>query len=190
MWRTSLHREHLPADSEFERIATNIVDVRIGDRHMILKTVGEQLLGWGVNKNAQLGIGNYEFMYEKPVLLPQPVSLSYNGESVGMNNGVVVRNDLAFVPLRSVFEKMGAELTWDAIRKRVVVERHAPGEPALRIEIDFENEEMRLNGEIVPLAHDPFILQGTTYLPLRFISESLGAKVHWQDAPAHIDIRF
>ena len=67
------------------------------------------LWGWGVNKDAQLGYGSYEFMPDSPVPVQKPISIQLNGEMVALSSGVVTRNDHAFIPLRSIFEKLAPQ---------------------------------------------------------------------------------
>nr|WP_246772632.1 stalk domain-containing protein [Paenibacillus polymyxa] len=71
------------------------------------------LWGWGVNKHAQLGIGDYEFLYSSPVPVQKPILVHLNGSPVSLSNGVITRNGQAFIPLRSVFDKLGAEIAYD-----------------------------------------------------------------------------
>ncbi|MGG1618411.1 hypothetical protein ACIFQM_23670 [Paenibacillus sp. NRS-1782] len=65
---------------------------------------------WGVNKHAQLGIGDYEFLYSTPVPVQKPILVRLNDTPVSLSNGVITRNGQAFIPLRSVFDKLGAEV--------------------------------------------------------------------------------
>ncbi len=96
-----------------------------------------------------------------------------------MNSGVIIRNGQAFIPLRSVFEKMGAVLNWDAANKTVTISQKEPEKEPVIININYSSGKVDLNNKPVSLSNQPFILVSTAYLPLRFISESLGGKVDW-----------
>jgi hypothetical protein len=45
-----------------------------------------------------------------------------------------------------------------------------------------------MNDQPVTVQNPPFSSAGTTYLPLRFISETLGAKVEWNQKEEKIEI--
>ncbi|MBW7455236.1 stalk domain-containing protein [Paenibacillus sepulcri] len=182
IYETSVHREAMPANPDFTLLASDVSQVKAGDRHVILQKSNGGLWGWGVNKNGELGSGDYEFMHSTPVQMQKPVSIQLNGESVTMTSGVIIRNGQAFIPLRSLFEKLGAKVTWDVYKKIATVSR-----AAVQISVDF-NGDTKLNNVAVKLENEPFILSGASYLPLRFISESLGAKVEWVQAQDKITI--
>ncbi|WP_018758013.1 stalk domain-containing protein [Paenibacillus terrigena] len=177
----------LPANTPWKLIASDVQTIKASTRHMIMMKYGGSLWGYGVNKNGQLGHGDYEFMHDNPVSVQKPVSVEFNGETIQLNNGVIIQNGQAFIPLRSVFEKIGAEIGWDMATKISTLEQKN-ADPAVSIRIDFRSGEVTKNGEKVTLLNKPFVLQSTAYLPLRFISEALGAKVEWNQEVGKIVI--
>lgn len=68
-----------------------------------------------------------------------------------------IENGRTFVPMRAIFEALGAEVTWDANARTVTG---------------------TLGDKVVTLK-DPKIVNSRTVVPLRYISESLGSKVDW-----------
>jgi hypothetical protein len=136
--------------------------------------------GWGINKLAEQGTGDYDFMHEEPVPMQPPVTVELNGQPVALSNGVIIRHAQAFIPLRSIFEQLGAKVTWDENSKTVTIAQPDSTEAAaVTIKVDFAKGTTTVNGKAAELDTKPFNLSGTSYLPLRFISESLGAKVEW-----------
>ncbi|QJD84924.1 stalk domain-containing protein [Cohnella herbarum] len=179
VYEASIERERMPTDPEFKHIASDVSEIKAGNRFIIMRKKNGTLWGWGVNKNHDLGYGDNEFMHSVPVPVQKPISISLNGEQVVMNNGVVVRNEQVFVPLRSIFEKLGATIKWDNTDKIVTITREAEGDkPAITILVNYREGMTEING--IKSVNNPFNnVGGTSYLPLRLISESLGAKVHW-----------
>lgn len=88
-----------------------------------------------------------------------------------------VHNGSTIIPVRGVFEAMGAKVNWLAPTREVVIEKGN-----LKITLQVDNKKALVNGEWKELATPPMIREGSTYLPLRFPSEAMGAEVNWNDA--------
>jgi hypothetical protein len=53
------------------------------------------------------------------------------------------------------------------------------GDHPVSLEINFKTSQTKVNGKSVERTNPPFMVNGIGYLPLRLISETLGAKVDW-----------
>lgn len=180
VYGTSLDGESLPANAKFSLLASDIREVAAGGRHIIMQTNTGALWGWGINKLAEQGTGDYEYMHHMPVPMQPPVTVVLNGQPVALNNGVIIRHSQAFVPIRSVFEQLGAKVDWDVNSKTVTISKSGTtAADAVTIKIQFPQGTTMVNGKASVFDTAPFNLSATSYLPLRFISESLGAKVEW-----------
>ena len=106
-------------------------------------------------------------------------------------NGYVVkpfiRNGTTYVPLRGVSELLGCDVEWDGSNKTIkIYENSNHNYETFRnwdndIKVYFNSEEIEFknaNGVTVK----PFIEDGTTYVPLRGISETLGCQVDWDSS--------
>ncbi|MCI3918662.1 copper amine oxidase N-terminal domain-containing protein [Paenibacillus sp. TRM 82003] len=183
----SLDGETIGADLAFERLASDVAELKASPGHVIFRKSDDTMWGWAPGGGAQLGNGDDAFA-EGPTPMQRPIAVYVNGERVSLPNGVIVRGGQSFLPLRSVFGQLGADVGWDHPTQMVTIERDDPTKPKLMISIDYGTGELTQNGEPVALANEPFILNGSAYLPLRFVSESLGAKVDWDDAAETIQI--
>lgn len=129
----------------------------------------------------------------KVVVLEEKVSVSFKvGDSVLNINGVntevekpyVVGTGVTLVPIRVISEAFGAEVIWDGETKTVTV---IDGTTTVVIQID--NKTATVNGEEKTLEGAPELTEaGFTMIPLRFISENLGATVSYDDATAAISV--
>ncbi|MBW7475410.1 copper amine oxidase [Paenibacillus oenotherae] len=178
VFETSIDLERMSPLAEFTLIAADVSEIKSGGRHLIMRKNDGTLWGWGVNKNGELGYGDYEFMHNTQVPMQRPLSIQLNDEAVVLTNGVITRSAQTFIPLRSVFEKLGASIAWDEKNKVATISRSMPGTP-LAITINFKSAGVSMNNKPVQLQNEPFTVNGTAYLPLRFISEALGASVDW-----------
>lgn len=90
------------------------------------------------------------------------------------------------VPLRGVTEKLGGNVLYDDAT-RVITGAHPATGNQFRLRVG--SDEALLNGQKMSLDTPPQVINGTTYVPLRFVSEALGAKVHWEPQQHSVIIR-
>ncbi|GMK39073.1 hypothetical protein PCCS19_21270 [Paenibacillus sp. CCS19] len=104
------------------------------------------------------------------------VGVRLNGKYIEVTPKAKVIDGSTFFPLRGVLEKMGASLTWNGQTQEVSIIA-----PNLSMMLKIGKSQALVNQKIVQLSAAPFIsAEGSTYVPLRFISETLGAKVSWE----------
>ncbi|WP_405110368.1 stalk domain-containing protein [Paenibacillus sp. FSL K6-1217] len=187
VYAASIAADRMSPDAKFTLLLSDVQSMEGARRHIIMQKKDGTLWGWGVNKNAELGYGTYEFSYKQPVPMQKPISVTLNGESVPFTNGVITRGEQNFIPLRSLFSKMGATVGYSA-DKVATITGTAADAPQLTIVINTVTGATTVNGKSVTLANKPFVVNGSAYLPLRFISEQLGAKVDWLPQEGRIAI--
>jgi len=115
--------------------------------------------------------------------MAQEVSVYLNNERMVFDQNPIIENGRTLVPLRSIFEGLGAEVIWDA-GKQEITGTTEDKEIILRI----GDTSASVNGEEVVLDVPAKIENGRTLVPLRFISESLDAQVKWDADTYRIDI--
>ncbi|MGM0380315.1 MAG: stalk domain-containing protein, partial [Bacillota bacterium] len=86
----------------------------------------------------------------------------------------VIKSGRTTVPVRAISEGFGAEVTWNSEDKIVGIKK---GD--MNIELPLDSNEAYINGEKINLDSKSEIMNSRTYVPLRFVSESLGLKVDW-----------
>ena len=102
------------------------------------------------------------------------IKVVLNGNRLNLRSAPITRGGLVFVPLRGIFEKMGAGVNFYKSEGKIVARRGKTG-----IELTLGNSYAKVNGFSKRMLEPPFVLNGTTYVPLRFLSESMGAEVGW-----------
>lgn len=96
----------------------------------------------------------------------------------------VIENGRTLVPLRSIFETLEASVEWNDDTKTVIAKRDD-----ILIKLTIGQRQAYKNDDLIELDVPAKILNGRTLVPLRFISESLGAKVEWNDEIREIKIK-
>jgi hypothetical protein len=87
------------------------------------------------------------------------------------------------VPLRAIFEALGAEVIWEPEIQEITAIR---GETNIALMIG--SNIMFRNGESSIIDVPPMILDGRTLVPTRVIAESFGAAVNWDAATSTVTI--
>lgn len=86
----------------------------------------------------------------------------------------VIVNDRTLVPLRAIFNALGAEVVWEESTQTVYASRLGS-----EISLQIGSYEMTVNGEQIQLDASPQLVQGRTMVPVRAISEAFGYEVTW-----------
>ena len=102
---------------------------------------------------------------------------SVNGKAHALDASPVIRNSRTMLPVRFVAENLGASVLWDDATKTVTLKSDS-----VTIEIAIGKPHAKVNGNEVMLDSPAFIENSRTYLPVRFVAESLGATVSWDSA--------
>jgi len=106
-----------------------------------------------------------------------PITVTVNGQAVQFDGGgPIQRQGRVLVPLRGVFEKMGASVDWNSYNREVTADQGSN-----HVQLRIGNRYATVNGNQVMMDVPAAIYHGSTMVPLRFVSEALGANVQWQD---------
>jgi hypothetical protein len=98
-----------------------------------------------------------------------------DGSEVQIGATPYITNGKTMVPFRFVAEALDAKVSWDQSEKMVTIVK---GDVTVYLWIG-KNYAI-VSGNMVNLTSPPELKNGKTYVPLRFVSESLGAKVDWE----------
>lgn len=122
------------------------------------------------------------------LILPLTTGSSYAAEaqtSTTINNGQI-NNGRVLIPLRAVSENLGASLEWFQTDKVVKIKN---GNSTIWLAANFKRVIIESapsseatdtpSRKYVDLDTATQVIKGTTYVPLRFVSQSLGATVVW-----------
>ena len=135
-----------------------------------------------------------------PVSMSSDVSVILNGEKVVFPEGIapLIINDSTYVPLRSVFDKMGINVYWDQYKKSDILDAQSitctKNDTIVQFMRTFndtgsnvwtltkwigENTDSSNYTRINITDLQPTIIENRSYIPLRVVSEAFGADVGW-----------
>ena len=97
---------------------------------------------------------------------------------------VLLSNATTVVPIRTLIEVLGGNISWDSSTQQVRIEYRGH---VLVLTID--DDQALGDGKVYPLSTSPRIIDGRTMLPLRFVSQMLGCFVDWYQETLEIVIR-
>ncbi len=97
----------------------------------------------------------------------------------------LVRDGVILVPLRSMFELMGATVSWDPSGRTATVSK-----PGSEVKVTIGKAVVVVNGEERPLDVPPIVYDGDVLVPVRVISEGMGAYVQWLPDRRIVVVRF
>ncbi len=93
----------------------------------------------------------------------------------GLNKATgFIEKGKTYIPLRDVSEALGASVGWENSTKTVTISK-----PGTIITQRIGQSSATVNGRRVDAGAPAQIRFSRTYVPLRFVSENLGATVHW-----------
>jgi hypothetical protein len=116
---------------------------------------------------------------------PTFVSVVMDGEKIWFPDAqaFVDENDRTLVPVRFVAEKMKAKVGWEPQTMTVPIERDQQ-----KILLTIGESKAVVNGEEVAFDTKATISGERTFVPLRFVTEVLGAEVKWDGPTATVFI--
>lgn len=112
-------------------------------------------------------IGNIAYAVE-------PIKVYIENSRLDMEVSPQIQNGRTLVPLRAIFEALGADINWDPVTRTVTGTKD---ETVVTLTID--SKTAYINGSAKELDAPAVIVSGRTMVPARFIAESLGAVVGW-----------
>ncbi len=110
-----------------------------------------------------------------PLVAAPEISVFVDGQRLRQSPVSVKGSTL--VPLRGIFEALGASVVWDGPARTVRAQKETTS-----VELVLDSPYALVNGQPKRLEVPATVLGGLTMVPLRFIGEALGAEVKWDGA--------
>lgn len=102
------------------------------------------------------------------------LKVQINGQILTLDTPPFIDNGRTLVPLRAIFEALGAQIGWNGATRTVTGTRAAK-----KVVLTVDSDQAQVDGQAVKLAVAARIRDGRTFVPLRFVAEALGATVDY-----------
>ena len=106
------------------------------------------------------------------------IKVMYDDKYLAFYTQPVIENDRTLIPLRFLFEQMGAVVSWEQTTKTATV----TAENGDKIVFSIDNKSAKVNNTEKTMDVPARLINSKTMVPLRFLSEELGYKVDWEQA--------
>lgn len=111
------------------------------------------------------------------------ISIYIDGQKLTLDTKPIIDKSRTLVPLRGVFEKLGATVDWNKETSQAIVKNKF-----IEVLLEPNNQAVLVNGQVHFLDTSSRIQDERTLVPLRFVAETLGHKVTWNAISNRIDI--
>jgi len=119
----------------------------------------------------------------KSVAEDKPITVILDGKTLSFAVAPLVDNGTTLVPLRAIFEAMGATVAWDGNTRTVKAIR---GETTVVLTVGSTNPT--IDGEVHKISTPARIIKNNTLVPMRFVAEAFGAEVDWNQGTRTVTI--
>lgn len=127
-----------------------------------------------------LCVSNNNSFIKTPILNNDGIFVRLNDEILSFSEPPVIESDFTLVPMRHFLERMGAKVLWDEdTQTATAVFGSEDAEKTVVFAID--NNIAYVNGAEIVMDVPARMINGHTFIPLRFLSENLGCKVEWNE---------
>lgn len=97
------------------------------------------------------------------------VAVFLNGHQVMLPTAAIQRGGTVLVPVKGIFDRLGASISWDPQGKAVAIAAQD-----LRLDFTVGATDAQLNGQTISLGAPAEIQDGNALVPLRLVATALG----------------
>lgn len=113
------------------------------------------------------------------------IKIVVNGRAISFDSAPYIdEHDRTMVPLRAIAEALGTEVGWHGQTRVVTLQRE--GRESI---FTIDSNTAFFSGERVTMDTCPVIRNDRTMLPVRYVAESLGAEVNWNQDTMTVSIK-
>lgn len=111
------------------------------------------------------------------------ITIAYNGENLYLEQEAKQIGGSILLPIRALSQYFGYTVTWDSALKQIDIM-----EENRKITLFIDDMKAYVNGKEARLSIPAQMIEGTTYVPLRFIGEALDMSVDWDSQTQTVNL--
>lgn len=111
------------------------------------------------------------------------ITVKIDGQAVAFDVSPQIINNRTMVPMRKIFETLGATVEWDQNTKTVTSTKGGT-----TVSLTIDNPKMSVNGNVVTLDTPACIVDNRTFVPVRAIAEAFQTEVNWDESTKTVSI--
>lgn len=111
-----------------------------------------------------------------PAFAENDISVTLDGRKLSFDVPPQIINERTMVPLRAIFEALGADVNWDQASQTVTSSKDN-----ITIRLTIDSNTMYVNGNTVLLDTPACVVNERTLVPVRAISEAFNTTVDWDN---------
>ncbi len=162
-------------DVEYQRrFTTQITNIRTGASYEFGNTKLETIFdnGYGIMSVRDDKGSDIEFLVK--LKKPAIITVYLDGKKLKFDQLPVIQNSRTLVPLRTIFEAIGAKVEWDGATRTVTAVKDNT-----TVKLTVDSTVAYKNGEQITLDAPARILGGRTLVPVRFIADCFDVSTDW-----------
>lgn len=123
--------------------------------------------------------GSYAEQYLKEIGLnvQNYVTIKYNNKEILTEQPAVIVDGRTLVPLRAIFEAMGASVEWKNNTRTAYASRKST-----KVHLQIDSDQLYINDKAKTIDVPAKLINGRTMVPARAVTEAFGCSVKWDAA--------
>lgn len=115
--------------------------------------------------------------------ISKDITVEISNKEIRFDQDPIAYNSRTMVPMRKIFEELGAKVTWDPDTQTAIGKK---GDRTVKITLGHKT--MYVNNKEIALDTAPIALSGRVLVPVRAIAEGLGCDVDWDGKNSVVSI--
>jgi len=111
------------------------------------------------------------------------IKVNLDGTPIDFDVEPQIINDRTMVPMRNIFEALGAQISWDDNSKTITAVKNDD-----IISLTIGSYELTKNDSVTAIDSPAVIADGRTLVPVRCVSEALGVDISWDENTNTVNI--
>ncbi len=111
------------------------------------------------------------------------IKLNINNKEVTSDVAPQIIDNRTMVPVRAIFEGVGAEVKWDSETKSITGNKNG-----IEVVMTLDSNIASVNGKNITMDCGPVIINNRTLAPARYVAEAFGYKVNWDNDSKTVNI--